>query len=98
MVQNIVERVARALEKVALEGDNLLTRDPHILTIELARAAILEAIQAMREPSEGMKVAGGLKCEAIMFENEGSGVIFNDMGLVFTAMIDAQIKEMEKAG
>lgn len=95
MVQS---RVARALEKVALEGGNLLTRDPHILTVALARAAILEALQAMREPSEGMKLAGGLKCEAVMFESEGSGVIFNDIGLVFTAMIDAAIKEMEERG
>ncbi|GAA2885511.1 hypothetical protein GGQ99_005060 [Aminobacter niigataensis] len=58
-------------------------------TFDEARAAI----EAMSPATDTMKVAGGLKCEAIMFEGEGSGVIFNDMGEVFAAMITAALDE-----
>lgn len=53
----------------------------------IARAAI----EAMRTPTEAMKVNGGLKAEAMMFEGEGTGFIFEDMGAVFTCMIDAAL-------
>lgn len=53
------------------------------------------AIEAMREPTDAMKFAGGLKCEALMFEGEGSGVIFDDMGWVFGEMIDAALSEVK---
>lgn len=51
------------------------------------------AIEALREPSPQMCVAGGQKCEAMLFEGEGTGVIFTDMGTVFTTMIDAILNE-----
>lgn len=51
------------------------------------------ALNALREPSSGMNLAGGLKCEALLFEGQSSGVIFTDMGAVFTTMIDAALME-----
>lgn len=58
---------------------------------EMARAAI----EAMMEPTDSMKLDGGFKCEAIMFEDDpdGTGVIFNDMGHVYRVMIQAALKE-----
>lgn len=61
---------------------------------ELAYAAI----EAMRQPTDAMQVAGGLKCESILFEDndEGTGVIFKDMGIVFMTMIDAALSPPSK--
>lgn len=58
----------------------------------LARAAV----NAAREPTDAMKVAGGLKCEAMMFEGDPdfTGVIFNDMGVVFRTMLDTATQEV----
>jgi len=56
--------------------------------------AYLEAsgqVLVPKEPTNDMEVAGGLKCEKIMFEGdlEANGVIFHDMGLVYREMIAA---------
>jgi hypothetical protein len=54
-----------------------------------------ETLAKLRDPSDLMKVAGGLKCEAMMFEDdpEFSGVIFNDLAVIFRTMIDAELGE-----
>jgi hypothetical protein len=65
------------------------------MTYDEAMGYARTAIEAMREPSEAMRVAGGLKCEALMFEGDGSGVIFQDMGVVFSAMVDEAIRVAE---
>ncbi|AVH40627.1 hypothetical protein [Agrobacterium tumefaciens] len=68
------------------------------MVMDICEQAAKAAIEAMREPSDTMMVAGGLKCEAMMFEDDpqASGVIFRDMGVVFTTMIDAELKEDRK--
>jgi len=60
-----------------------------------ARAAMFAradaVLDALMEPTSGMELAGGLKYEAMWFENDDAftGVIFTDMGAIFRAMIQA---------
>ena len=60
---------------------------------ERFETAARAAIEAMREPTDSMSVSGGLKCEQLMFEGVGTGVIFQDMATVFTSMIDRALSE-----
>ena len=62
---------------------------------QLARDRAMWALEGMKEPTPAVKVAGGLKMEAMLFENDPdySGVIFEDCGVIFAAMIDAAIQE-----
>ena len=81
---SLVERVARALA----EAD---TGDVEHGYRDLARAAI----RAMREPTEGMKVAGEKRLD---FDDRDSGPHVDEFhrsvcGHVFSAMIDAALAE-----
>ena len=89
--QSMIERVARAILAKVPQGYGMYEQEAR----EYAKAAI----EAMREPSHAMKLVGGLRCEAMMFENdpEYSGVIFNDMAVVFRDMIDAALQDSEHA-
>ena len=100
----MVEKVAKAIAKAAVEQNPMLQYfddngvgyfddydNKNYDCIAIARAAI----EAMMEPDDLMKLAGGFKAEAMMFEGDedGTGVIFNDMGHVYRAMIQAALKE-----
>lgn len=106
---SMIKKVAKAIyDQPAFDGVPIGVHLGHVPLIELSannadelqslvrdicECAAKAAIEAMREPSDTMKVAGGLKCEAMMFEgdSQATGVIFHDMGFVFTAMINAGI-------
>jgi hypothetical protein len=55
----------------------------------IARAVLI----ALREPSEGVKVTGGLALEEDMFNNCQEGTVFDTAGVCFTAMIDHILNE-----
>jgi len=57
----------------------------------MARAAIA----AMEVPTEEMKYEGGILCENMMFGGEPpyTGIIFEDMGAVWSQMCRAALKE-----
>lgn len=111
---NMIQKVAAAIyNQPAFDGDPIgvhLSQVPLIdvsannvyelrsLVMDICEQAAKAAIEAMREPSDTMMVAGGLKCEAMMFEDDpqATGVIFKDMGVVFTTMIDAALREDRK--
>lgn len=80
--RHMLDRSAAGLQHSARERDTWRQR---------ARTALT----ALGRPSDNMKVAGGLKCEALMFEGGSTGIIFHDMGTVFTTMIDAALGEAE---
>lgn len=101
-----IEEVARAILKAryydcepemygnSLEGFFAAIDPEHL---EDARIEARAAIEAMREPTTDMKMAGGRKCEDIMFggdPDEGENV-FADMGSVYTVMVDAALAEGE---
>lgn len=95
----MVERVARAMCEddganwnASDFGDTANGEEPEDQR-EYWLAKARAAIEAMRQPTDAMQVAGGLKCESILFEDndEGTGVIFKDMGIVFMTMIDAAL-------
>ncbi|NBB07874.1 hypothetical protein [Pseudomonas monteilii] len=108
---NMIEKVASAIYNLPVfDGDPIGVHLGHVPLIEVSannayelRAMVMEiceqaakaAIEVMREPTDTMMVAGGLKCEAMMFEGDpqASGVIFKDMGVVFTAMVDAELRD-----
>lgn len=50
-------------------------------------------LEALRDPTPEMEYVGGTKCENMMFggDEEYTGVIFKDMGVVFRTMIDAAL-------
>ena len=85
----MVERVARDIKARVPVGYGMTDGE----ALEYARAAI----EAMREPTEAMQVAGGLKYETMLFEGESTGVIFKDVGIAFTSMIDAALSPPGKA-
>lgn len=96
MAESIVERVRKAISTDQMRA----TLAASGLEYEPGQDAFLEkfariAVEAMREPTESMQVAGGLKAEAIMFEGDkdGTGVVFTDMGHVYRAMIRAALQE-----
>lgn len=108
---NMIERVASAIYNLPVfDGDPIGVHLGNVPLIEVSannayelRSMIMEicelaakaAIEAMREPSDTMMVAGGLKLEAMMFEGDpqATGVIFKDVGVVFTTMVDAEISD-----
>lgn len=69
----------------------------HVHQAGIDADAALSAIEAAGwlvvpvEPTEPMRFAGGTVCEQIMFEGHplASGVIFDDMAIVYTAMLSA---------
>lgn len=75
------------------------TGTPYIkkYALEQMESAIKAYLQASglvlvpREPTMEMELAGGLKCEGLMFEGdpEYTGVIFKDMGTVYKTMLNA---------
>lgn len=79
-ITNMIAKVSMALA----EADGVGTGYD-----DLARVAI----EAMRVPDEEMMLAGGFKLEAMLFENdeEYTGVIFKDAGVVFRVMVDAAL-------
>jgi hypothetical protein len=102
---DIVEHVARAIyerEPSYWEGHSTpwdkQREGKRDVIREDARAAIRATLEYLRENvSDAVGVAGGLKLEAIMFEDdsEGTGVIFNDVKPVFRAMISAALNDIE---
>lgn len=99
-----IEEVARAIydeqrehEGVSITWEEAISGEfefpNYFLRVLRCRAEARAAIKAMREPTEAMMGVGGLKCETLMFDGEGSGVIFTDMGVVFAAMIEAALQE-----
>lgn len=90
MSNEMIDRVAKAIYEVdGGKGWHLHSK----FYLDSARAAI----EAMREPTEAMKFSGGMWCEALMFEEDGEGIIFDDIGKVYEVMIDAALAEGESA-
>lgn len=82
----MINKIIRAMQDTGLiDGMSLEDADT------LATAA-LEGIRIATDP---MMVDGGLKLEAMMFENdpEYTGIIFKDCGVVYRTMIDAALNE-----
>lgn len=82
----MIERVMRSMRDTGLlDGMS----DEDVDTIATA------ALEGMRIASDTMMVNGGLKLEAMMFESddEYTGVIFKDCGVVYRTMIDAALNE-----
>lgn len=86
----------KAARKWILMGDaEEMPNESHIRNyVEGAIKAYLDAsglVLVPREPTDEMKLVGGLKCESMMFENDEdyTGVIFSDMGFVYRSMIAA---------
>jgi hypothetical protein len=76
-----IERVARAMFKRGHEGDETWEEvEQEIKTTYLLDAYV--AIEAMREPTEGMKISGEL---AECWEGDATSI--------YRAMIDAALKE-----
>lgn len=112
-MSEMVEKVARAIwaERVRACAENgvgleawgegaFFVADAGEQSVSLMNNILGEAraaIEAMREPTETMKYAGGTKLENMMFggDPEGSDVIFADVGIVFRDMIDASLHEGE---
>lgn len=95
---SMVEQVARALwdirerrlpERVRRRPDDM---DRATGAWALVMEDALAVMETLKEPTGRMKVAGGLLCEAMLFEGKGCGVIFEDMGDVFAAMIEVEIR------
>lgn len=61
----------------------------YLNAMEAARAAI----EVIRIPTDAMKYAGGTLCEDMLFggAEPATGIIFEDIGHVFTRMIDAAL-------
>lgn len=91
MSESMLERASKVMQHEMRAA--ALKTGAAVTPWEVIARAVLEEL---KKPTDAMKVAGGLKCEAIMFEGEGSGVIFDDMGTVFTTMIDAALSETRK--
>jgi len=106
----MIERVARAIEPETFRRQDIAIKflasagrewegspeqETHRVKIGEALARARAAIEAMKEPTDAMKLAGGFKCEAIMFEDDpdGTGVVFNDMGHVYKAMVKVALQE-----
>lgn len=108
-MNTMIEKVARALTETQIRSANELFKlsDPRRVRTEDQIIASIDAswrmnekdaraaIGAMSEPDDSMKLAGGLKLEAIMFEGDpdGTGMIFTDVGHVYRAMVQASLKE-----
>lgn len=95
---DMIERVASAfydLNVPSCKGWRRTWSESDLETQYTYKRQAHSIIKLMRIPTDSMMAAGGLKCEAMMFEDapEGTGVIFKDMGVVFTAMIDQALKE-----
>lgn len=82
----MIERVIRSMQDTGLIDG---------MSLEDADTLATAALEAMRIASDYMMVDGGLKLEAMMFENdpEYTGVIFKDCGVVYRTMIDAALNE-----
>lgn len=94
-MSEMLERVARAMHTACLRyysGEFKPSDDP----LETHRFLTAAAFKEMREPTASMELAGGMKCEAMMFEGEhdGTGVVFKDMGHVWRAMVDDVLKDV----
>lgn len=93
MSESMLERAAKALWYSA-EGSEWVSASDG--TRSMYRHAARAVLEELKKPTDAMKVAGGLKCEALMFEGGGTGVIFDDMGTVFSTMIDQILSETRK--
>ena len=87
----MVERVALALEAAAMEHGSKVNSET--TAQEFTRIMARAAIEAMREPTDAMKVAGGLKLEAMLFEGDPdcTGNVFEDMAFIHRPMIDTAL-------
>lgn len=100
---DMVERVAKAIYATWAQETGItetwedVVRVGHSI-VHLATKEAKAAIETMREPTEGMMLAGGLKMEGMIFENDEdyTGVIFKDTAIVYSTMLDAALKEAEK--
>lgn len=79
----MIEKMIRAMQDTGLIDG---------MSLEDADTLCTAALEAMREP-DPLMVNGGLKLEAMMFENdpEYTGIIFKDCGVVHRTMIDAAL-------
>ncbi len=82
----MIDRVIRSMQDTGLIDG---------MSMEDADTLATAALEGMRIATDPMMVDGGLKLEAMMFENdpEYTGVIFKDCGVVYRAMIDAALNE-----
>ncbi len=82
----MIEKIIRAMQDTGLIDG---------MSVEDADTLATAALEAMRIASDSMMVNGGLKLEAMMFENdhEYTGIIFKDCGVVYRTMIDAALNE-----
>jgi hypothetical protein len=95
MSQNLIETVAEAAfaaTRLAPWSDV----DPLVrpLLLEEAKAAILATLEAIREPTDGMRVAA---LNATFDEMRGDRVRCLDAPIVWQAMVDALRAEIESA-
>lgn len=91
-MNDYIEKLTIALYESSKEFDWVDAVEP---AREDMRGQARSVLATLRDPTDAMKVAGGLKCEAMMFEGDPdfTGVIFNDMGVVFRTMIDAAVED-----
>lgn len=82
----MVEKVKTAIR------DNIQAALPDGCQVDYHYTAIA-VLNELLSPTNAMNIAGGLKAEALMFEDdpEFTGVIFTDMGAVFKTMIKAAL-------
>lgn len=89
-----VEEVARALDPLAWavpEDDYPAEKARREAKQFQSLSAARRAIEAMREPTEAMKVNGGIAIEQAAFEQ--GKVVFEAAGGAFQAMISAALNE-----
>lgn len=57
----------------------------------LADRVVDVVLDELLQPTTGMAVSGGIKLEQIMFDDDpdGTGVIFNEVSVVFRTMVQA---------
>jgi hypothetical protein len=104
------EKGIEAALRIAEDDWNVGSKSQMAASITACISAYLEAsgmVMVPREPTEEMELAGGFKCEGLMFEGDPdyTGVIFKDMGTVYKKMIavapspfsQGQAKEGESA-
>lgn len=82
----MIDKIIRAMQDTGLIDG---------MSVEDADTIATAALEAMRIASDPMMVNGGLKLEAMLFEGdeEYTGIIFKDSGVVYRTMIDAALNE-----
>lgn len=97
-LDRFIERGAARIQGPAFPVGTKLSELPPSYRDDFVKDA-RAAIEAMRQPTQTMEYAGGIKCEEMMFGGDAdyTGVIFKDMGTVWRTMADAALTEPTSA-